>query len=41
MTTYSLNCPSGEDSEDCGVPADFTIMENASSMNYVYSYSGE
>ncbi|KAJ5126168.1 hypothetical protein N7448_005479 [Penicillium atrosanguineum] len=41
MTTYSLNCPSGEDSSDCGVPPGFIVTQGGSSMKYGYSYDSE
>lgn len=41
MTTYSLNCPSGEDSDICGVPPGFTITQGGSSMEYSYGYDAE
>ncbi|KAJ9410090.1 hypothetical protein DTO045G8_2083 [Paecilomyces variotii] len=40
-TTYSLGCAPDVDSEDCGVPPSFTIVQGASTMNYVMSIPSE
>ena len=41
MTSYSLNCPGGDDSDNCGVPPGFTVTQGASSVNFDYSYDAE
>ncbi|KAJ6127426.1 hypothetical protein N7523_003038 [Penicillium sp. IBT 18751x] len=41
MTTYSLNCPSGEDSNLCGVPPGFIVTQGASSVQFDYGYDTE
>lgn len=42
MTTYLLNCPAGEDSDDCGLPPNgYTVVEGPSSAIYAVSYDNE
>ncbi|KAJ9357757.1 putative GPI anchored protein [Paecilomyces variotii] len=40
-TTYALGCAPDVDSEDCGVPPGFTIVQGASTMDYVMSIPSE
>ncbi|EAW15170.1 putative GPI anchored glycoprotein [Aspergillus clavatus NRRL 1] len=37
-TTYVLNCAPGTSSEDCGIPADYTVIQGPSTYQQVMSY---
>ncbi|KAJ5216426.1 uncharacterized protein N7498_002833 [Penicillium cinerascens] len=42
MTTYVLNCPTGEDPNDCGLPGNgYTVTAGSSSVIYGFGYDNQ